>query len=146
MSLREQITVKITEVLETIRDPRPVWVTREPFDSEKLAITQYPAILVQTQDENRLTTAMGPTGTGRRIADITIEIRGFVRGTELDRRRNELIEAIESQLDQDRYLGLRAQGVMNSQVRLIEVIERQPPLAEFRMEFVVNYNYLRGNS
>lgn len=146
MSLREQITVKITEVLETIRDPRPVWVTREPFDSEKLAITQYPAILVQTQDENRRTTSMGVPATGRRIADITIEIRGFVRGTELDRRRNELIEAIEEILDADRYLGLRSEGVMNSEVTLIEVIERQPPLAEFRIEFVVNYTYLRGST
>jgi hypothetical protein len=64
-----------------------------------------------------------------------------VRGTELDRRRNELIESIEEILDDKRYREVT--GVTDSQVTLIEIIERQPPLAEFVVTFQVRYNYLR---
>jgi hypothetical protein len=41
---------------------------------------------------------MGASGVGRRMGTITYDIRGYVRGTELDRRRNDLIEAIEEAL------------------------------------------------
>ena len=73
-------------------------VTREPFDVEKLAITQFPAILVQTNNETRNTESMASGGL--RQGNIIYNIRGFVRGTELDRQRNELIEAIEETLEE----------------------------------------------
>jgi hypothetical protein len=87
---------------------------------------------------------MGQSGIGQRMGSLEFDLRGFVRGTELDRRRNDLIEAIEEQLDQDRYLGLRAEGVLDSQVTEIEVIPRLAPLAEIRIRLVVRYNYVRG--
>jgi len=144
MSLRESAAQAILLALKNIRDPRPVLVTREPFEPEKLAITQFPAILIQTTDETRTSVSMGDRSVGRRTGEIIVEIHGHVRGTELDRRRNDLIAAIENAVDQDRYLGLRDQGVLDSQVILIETIDRIPPLAEFRIELRVNYNYLRG--
>ena len=144
MSLRESCVQAVELALKEIRDPKSVLVTREPFEPEKLAITQFPAILVATKDEVRASVSMGVPGVGRRTGEITVDIRGFVRGTELDRRRNELIEAIETALDTDRYLGLKASGVLDSQIILIEVIDRIPPLAEFRAELRINYNYLRG--
>ena len=144
MSLRESCIQAIELALKNIRDPKPVYVTREPFEAEKLAITQFPAILVQVGDETRTSVSMGVPGVGRRTGEMLVDIRGFVRGTELDRRRNELIEAIENALEEDRYLGLRSQGVLDSQVIIIEIIDRIPPLAEFRIEVRVNYNYLRG--
>lgn len=144
MSLRESCVQAVELALKNIRDPRPVYVTREPFEAEKLAITQFPAILVQVGDEVRTSVSMGIPGVGRRTGEMLIDVRGFVRGTELDRRRNELIEAIEDALEEDRYLGLRATGVLDSQVILIEIIDRIPPLAEFRIEVRVNYNYVRG--
>ena len=144
MSLRESCVQAVELALKNIRDPKPVYVTREPFEAEKLAITQFPAILVQVGDETRASVSMGAPGVGRRTGEMLIDVRGFVRGTELDRRRNELIEAIENALEHDRYLGLRAQGVLDCQVIIIEIIERMPPLAEFRIEVRINYNYLRG--
>jgi hypothetical protein len=87
---------------------------------------------------------MGIGGVGRRMGTIRYTLRGYVRGTELDRRRNELIEGIEEQLEGDRYRELRTEGVIDSQVVLIEVVERQPPLAEVIVTFEVKYNYLRG--
>jgi hypothetical protein len=149
-SIREQIAENIEQTLADIADPQPVLVTREPFEVEKLAITQFPAVLIQLGTESRETVSMGPSGTGRRTGTIVYTIRGFVRGTSLDSRRNQLIDAIESALDQDRYRGLtltlEGARVIDSQVTEIEVITRQPPLAEFTVTFAVRYVYVRGTA
>ena len=144
MSLRESAVQAVELALKEIRDPKSVLVTREPFEAEKLAITQFPALLLTARDETRTSVSMGVPGVGRRTGEMTIEVRGFVRGTELDRRRNELIEAVENAVEADRYLGLRSSGILDSQIVLIEIIDRIAPLAEFRIELRVNYNYLRG--
>lgn len=144
MSLREQITNYLVTSLQEIEDPLIVLATREPIDVEKLAITQFPSVLVTFAVETRETVTMGLAGIGQRMGSLEFDLRGFVRGTELDRRRNDLIEAIEEQLDQDRYLGLRAEGVLDSQITEIEVIPRLAPLAEIRIRLVVRYNYVRG--
>lgn len=142
-NLREQIADNIVTVLKDCDDPRPVLVTREPFNVAEIAITQFPACLVTAQREDRETISMGAPGAGRRLGTIAFEIRGYVRGNELDRKRNDLIERIEEQLDSDRYRELLADGVIDSQVTSIEIIERLPPLAEFVIIFTVRYNYLR---
>lgn len=142
-NLRQQITENIIAELKDMRDPQPVLVTAEPFAVQELAITQFPSILVTPTVEERETVTMGQTSVGRRTGTIDFSIRGFVRGVELDKRRNDLIERIEEVLDSDRYRGLLASGVIDSQVRRIEIIERLPPLAEFNIEYQVRYNYLR---
>lgn len=144
MSIRELSAINIVDSLKEIEDPRPVLVTREPFDVEKLAITQFPALLVQQTTETRQTISMGAPGLGRRQGTMTFEIRGFVRGTELDTRRNALIEAVENALDADRYREQRASGVIDTQIVNIEIIPRMQPLAEFIITVEVTYNYARG--
>lgn len=145
MSLREQISNKIQRTLEAIQNPQVILATREPFEPEKLAITQFPACLIQLDVEERETVSMGTSGVGRRIGSINYQISGFVRGTDLDQKRTELITAIENALDKDRYLGLQSSGVIDSQVTRIEVIQRLAPLAQFVITFQVKYNYLRGS-
>lgn len=145
LSLREQIAIHLVDSLKSIDNPRVVLVTREPFDVEKLAITQFPALLVQQTTEERSTISMGGSSQGRRQGTITFELRGFVRGVELDTRRNELIAAVEDIIDSDRYRGLREEGVTDTQVVTIEVVARLQPLAEFIMTIQVMYNYTRGN-
>lgn len=142
-NIRQQISENIITVLKELTDPRAVLVTREPFEVSELAITQFPAILVTATSETRETITMGIPGAGRRQGTIDYTIRGFVRGVELDQKRNDLIEAIEEALDSDRYRELVVNGVLDSQVTGIEVIERQPPLAEIEITFSVRYNYLR---
>lgn len=145
-NLRQQIAEDIVTVLTEIADPRPALVTREPFNVTEIAITQFPAILITATVEERETVTMGIPGMGRRLGTIDYQIRGYVRGTELDRQRNDLIEAIEEALDSDRYRGLTGAVVIDSQVRRIEIQERMPPLAEFVIEFQVRYNYLRSST
>ena len=134
MSLRQQIVNAIEIALREIRDPKPVLVTREPFEPEKLAITQFPAILINFFDEERETTTMGLPSVGRRAGNIRFE--GY--------RKNDILEAVENALDDDRYLGLKAEGVTDSQVELIENVPRLAPLAEQRIVYRVRYNYVRG--
>lgn len=145
MSLRQSIIEATELALKEIRDPKPILVTREPFEVAELAITQFPALLVQFLEENRETITMGLPGIGRRSGSIQIEIRGFVRGTEIDRRRTDLITAIEEALDADRYLGLKSSGVMDSQVITLQTVNRLAPLGEIRVIYRVDYNYERGS-
>jgi hypothetical protein len=142
-NLREQIADNVIDVLKDQSDPRPVLVTREPFNVLELAITQFPAILVTPRREQRETITMGMAGVGRRQGTIEYEIRGYVRGAELDRSRNDLIERIEEVLDTDRYRSLSLLGVTDSQITEIEIVDRMPPLAEFVITFTVTYHYLR---
>lgn len=142
MSIREDITKDIVLVLQEIEDPRPILVTREPFEVEKLAITQFPAILVNATNEVRETISAGDVKVGRRAGVIEYEIRGFVRGNELDAKRNDLIESIEEALDKDRNRN-QYPKVVDSQVVKIDIIKRLPPLAEFILTYEVKYNYVR---
>ena len=142
-NLREQIAQEVVRVLKNMEDPQPVLVQREPFEPEKLAITQFPALLIQFLNEERETITMGSPGAGRRSGTMDYNIRGFLRGVELDRKRNDLIERIEEALDTDRFLGLKDAGVIDSQVVNIEVINRLAPLAEIAITFRVRYHYLR---
>lgn len=144
-NLRQQIAENIVAELKDQRDPRPVMVTMEPFNVIELAITQFPAILITPTVEDRETVTMGAGQVGRRTGTIDYTIRGYVRGNDLDKKRNDLIERIEETLDSDRYRGLREQGVMDTQITRIEILDRLPPLAEFQITLTVRYNYLRGS-
>ena len=139
MSLREDFAVNIVKVLKDMADPKPVLVTREPFDVEKLAVTQFPAILVQTTNETRSDISMGINRQGI----ISYSIRAFVRGTELDTKRNDIIERIEETLDSDRTRGTSTKSMI-TQVRNISVIERLSPLAEVLITVEVRYKYTKG--
>lgn len=144
-NLRELISTQIITVLKDMQDPKPVLVSREPFNVLEIAITQFPAILVTATTEDRETVTMGSGSVGRRTGVIAYTVRGYVRGAELDRQRNDLIERIEEALDSDRYRELRTSGVMDTQITRIEIIERLPPLAEIAVTVEVRYNYLRGS-
>mgnify|MGYP005991298909 FL=1 len=60
--------------------------------------------------------------------------------------RNDLIERIEEALDADRYRNLGVTTVMNGHITSVEVIERQPPLAEFVINYAVDYVFTRGSA
>lgn len=145
-NLRQQVSENIVKVLKDLNDPRPVLVTTEPFNVLEIAITQFPALLITAQTEERETITMGAPGVGRRMGTLDYTIRAYVRGTELDRRRNDLLEAIEEALEGDRYRDLKVEGVIDSQITNIEVVDRMPPLAEFTITFRVRYNYLRAST
>jgi hypothetical protein len=141
MSIREQIVTDIIQDLKAMQNPMAVLVTREPFEVDKLAITQFPAVLVSFASDTRELLTMGPGGM--KNGTLVFNIRGFVRGKELDRERNELINNIERTLETNRYRDI--EGVRDTLVTNIQVIERQPPLAEILITLEVQYIYRRLN-
>lgn len=140
MSIRETVIENIVDVLKDMNDPKPVLVSREPFDVEKLAITQFPALLVQSGQETRLDTAMSS-----RQGIINYNIRAFVRGNELDKKKNEIIERIEETLDTDRLRGTDLKS-MRTQVTTITPVDRLAPLGEVVITVQVEYKYPRGTT
>lgn len=147
MSNREAIAKNILEVLEDMSPPRANFVTREPFDAEKIAITQFPALLVSTGNETREDNSMG----GNRRGTIEVVIRGFVRSDgrkgqvqTVDEKRNLLIERIEEALNTNRDRELGATRAATTLVTEIEVIDRTPPLGEFVVTAEVKYSFTKG--
>lgn len=138
MSIREQVIENIVNVLKDMNDPKPILVSREPFDVEKLAVTQFPAILVQSGQETRSDFAMNV-----RQGQISYNVRAFVRGTELDKKKNDIIERIEETLEQDRR---RNTGRFNIKTQVVSItpIERLAPLGEVALTVEVTYNMPRG--
>jgi len=144
MSARETIAEDIREQLINMSDPAPGTVTREFFDFEKLAITQYPAILIVTGNEERTDVSLS-----ERQGILQVELRCFVRGNELDTKRNEIIERIEQTLEGSRGRNLTtdkdATHYVETRVTNVEVIERNPPIGQVIVTVEVEYMYKRGN-
>lgn len=144
MSARESIAEDIREQLINMSDPAPGSVTREFFDFEKLAITQYPAILIVTGNEERSDVTMT-----ERQGILQIELRCFVRGNNLDSLRNSLVEQIEQTLEGSRGRNITVENTathyVQTRITNIEVIERNPPIGQVIVTVEVEYVYRRGN-
>ena len=102
MSKREDIASHIVSTILTISSPSIKKCTRQPFPLEELAESQYPAVLVQTQEETKEDQELG-NGAKTRIATLEFLITGYVKGVEsnIDTARNNLASAIETQLESD---------------------------------------------
>jgi len=143
MSAREQIAINIAEQLENMTNPAPGKVSRVFFDVQKLAITQFPAILVVTSNEIR-----EDISTDLRQGTLQYELRCYVRGTEIDTLRNEIVERVEETLEvsRDRDITLSTSNIHNVTTRVsnVEVIERELPLGEVVVRVDVIYRYKKG--
>ena len=143
MSARENIAKNIETQLLTMTNPQPGLVSRKFFDFTKIAITQFPAILITTNNETREDISMD-----LRRANLVVTLRCFVRGNELDTLKNEIIERVDEQLEtqRGRDIDLSANNIHNVTTRIsaIEVIEREQPLAEVVITVNVLYTYKKG--
>ena len=143
MSARENIAKNIVSQLDNMTDPSPNLVSREKFDIQKLAITQFPAILVVTANEER-----EDISTTERQGLIQYQLRCYVRGTEIDTLRNEISEKIEETLEvsRDRDITLAGTNIHNvtTHISSIEVIDRELPLGEVVVNVDVQYIYKKG--
>lgn len=143
MSAREDIAINIAQQLQNMTDPAPGLVSRKYFDVVKLAITQFPAILVVTTNEDREDVSMD-----LRRSRVQYVLRCYVRGTELDTLRNEIVERIEETLEQERgrNVSVVSGGIHNVTTRIsnIQIVEREIPLGEVVVTVEVFYTYKKG--
>ena len=102
MSKREDIASNIVSTIDGISSPSIKKVTRQPFNLEELSQVQYPAVLVQTQTEEKEDQELG-SGVKTRICNLEFLITGYTKGTEsnIDTARNDLASAIETELETD---------------------------------------------
>jgi hypothetical protein len=102
MSKREDIASNIVSTIDGISSPSIKKVTRQPFNLEELSQVQYPAVLVQTQTEEKEDQELG-SGVKTRICNLEFLITGYTKGTEsnIDTARNNLASAIETELETD---------------------------------------------
>lgn len=139
MSKRESIAANIVTTIDGIS--AIALVTREPFDFTKLSNAQFPAVIVQTSEENREDVTIGGS-TIKRIGTIDYKLIGYVKGVTIDTDRNALIESLEEALDADRTRGGYA---LDTQVITVETDEGAiAPVGGVLLTVRVSYNFTRG--
>ena len=139
MSKRESIAANIVTTIDGISAVQ--LVTREPFDFTKLSNAQFPAVIVQTSEENREDVTIGGS-TIKRIGTIDYKLIGYVKGVTIDTDRNALIESLEEALDADRTRGGYA---LDTQVITVETDEGAiAPVGGVLLTVRVSYNFTRG--
>ena len=143
MSVRENIAANLLSVISGISSPDIKKATRQPFLLDELSEQQYPAVIVQTSEENRDDSEMG-SGAKTRHGTIDFVISGFVKGSDsnIDTKRNELITAIETAIEIDI---TRSGNALDSEVVQVETDEGSLfPIGGIRMTIRCMYEYQAG--
>ena len=153
MSKRESIAANIITTLSNSSDDSNgddatglKKITRQPFKPEEIANRQFPAMFVSTGDEVREDLSLGEFNKGKRKGTIDYVLVGYVKGSEtnLDTKRNALIEFVEETLDEDRTRGGNA-----LETKIIEVSSDEGTLFPFggvKIVVRVLYEYTRGTT
>ena len=143
MSVRENIATNLVAQLQAISSPTVKKVTREPFDFDKLSNAQFPAILVRTANETREDASLGGSMTSRH-GTIDYELVCFVKHKNIDTARNQIAEAIDEKLDEDRTRGGYA---VDTQVISVEVDDGTiDPVGGVIVTVQILYTYTRGDA
>ena len=143
MSVRENIASNLLTVIAAISSPAIKKATRQPFILDELSEQQYPAVIIQTSEENRDDSELG-SGAKTRIGTIDFVILGFVKGAEsnIDTARNELITAIETALESDI---TRSGNALDTEIIQVETDEGSLfPVGGIRMTIRCMYEYQAG--
>ena len=143
MSVRENIASNLLSTISGISSPSIKKATRQPFQLDELSEQQYPAVIVQTSEETREDQELG-SGAKTRIGTIDFAILGFVKGTEsnIDTLRNQLITAIETELESDI---TRSSNALDTEVISVETDEGTLfPIGGIRMVVRCTYEFQAG--
>ena len=143
MSIRENIASELLSTISAISSPTIKKATRQPFILDELSEQQYPAVIVQTSEENRDDSELG-SGAKTRHGTIDFLILGFVKGAEvnIDIKRNELITAIETALESDI---TRSSNALDTEVIQVETDEGSLfPVGGIKMTIRCMYEYQAG--
>lgn len=141
MARREDIMVEVVKLLKAQRSVRLGVVERDPIDPNQLAKTAFPAVYLETSDEEiaDISMAMGATGIMRE-GIMEVDVILIVGGRERDTQRNIAVEAIENTLMTDRTLSKTVEDIRLSRVETVQTGE-SAPFASCRMVFTIEYCY-----
>ena len=141
MARREDIMVSVMNLLKAQRSVRLGVVQRDPIDPNELAKTAFPAVYLETSDENieDITMTMGSVGL-QREGIMEVDLVLLIGGRERDTQRNIAVEAIENTLMADRSLDGTVEDIRLSRVETVQ-IGQSAPFASCRMVFTIEYCY-----
>ena len=143
MNLKKLKNSNLLTVISNISSPAIKKATRQPFLLDELSEQQYPAVIVQTSEENRDDSELG-SGARTRHGTIDFVVLGFVKGAEsnIDTARNALITAIETALESDI---TRSSNALDTEVIQVETDEGSLfPVGGIRMTIRCMYEYQAG--
>jgi len=146
MARREDILVEIVQRLKAQRSVKLGVVQRDPIVIEELAATAFPAVYIETTDEEieDITMSMGASGLMRKgLMEVSIVL--VVGGRERDTQRNIAVEAIENTLMADRSLDSTVEDIRLTRVETITTGE-SAPFASCGIIFTVEYCYQLNNT
>ncbi len=146
MARREDILVEVVKLLKAQRSVRLGVVERDPIDPNQLAKTAFPAVYIETTDEEitDITMTMGSTGL-ERMGELEVGVILIIGGRERDTQRNIAVEAIENTLMEDRTLTNTVEDIRLSRVETVTTSE-SAPFASCRMVFTIEYCYQLNNT
>ena len=133
---RENIVSEITSKLKNMTSPTLKKVERDPIQPEELAKTAFPAVYIETTDEDIEDITLGSLRSGT----MEVNVVCFVGGHQRDKQRNAVVEGIESALLTDRSVNNTATHIALTGVESIAVGE-SAPYASVRMVFTVKHHY-----
>ena len=136
MSKREDIVARMTELLVNQRNVKLGTVSRDPVILEELARTAFPAVIVESTNENRERVAFG----GFRECAMEVSVLMYVNGKERDLQRNTVAEAIEQTIEGDAVLNTLTRDIFLQRIEAVELGEASP-YASMRLVFQVDYCY-----
>ena len=144
MSVREDIAANLVSVLKSAITPSRIkYVTRDPFDFDKLSNAQFPAVLVRSANESREDSSLGGSSS-ERMAVAEYDLVCFVKAKNIDTARNAIIETVEEALEADRTRGGKA---IDTQVTSIEVDDGSiEPVGGVIITAQIVYFFTRGTT
>jgi len=148
MARREDILVEVTKLLKAQRSVKFGVVQRDPIDPNELAKTAFPAVYIETTDEDieDITMSMNTSGGAlERRGEMEIDIVLLIGGRERDTQRNIAVEATENTLMTDRSLSSTVEDIRLTRVETVTTSE-SAPFASCRMVFTVEYCYQLNNT
>lgn len=143
MSIRERIAEWFVSTLKNQTGFRVGTVTRDPGVSiPDLARTAFPAVVVESTNENREDITQGRLTIVRQSA-MEVQMSVWFQGKPIDSQRNEFIEAMESLYDSDRTCGGNALDLQLVRVEVTDTTEAAP-YVKMVLVWNVQYVYTRG--
>tara|TARA_R100000734_G_C3311146_1_gene101963 strand:+ start:24 stop:443 length:420 start_codon:yes stop_codon:yes gene_type:complete len=136
MSTREDIVSHLVKLLKAMNSPKLGKVVRDPIVVDELPKTAFPAVYVETTNEDIEDVTMQKLRRGV----IDVEVVVIVGGKSRDTQRNVVVEGIEKALMADRTVGDNAKDISLARVEAVAVGE-SAPYASLRMVFNVEHHY-----
>jgi hypothetical protein len=136
MSTREDIVSHLVKLLKAMNSPKLGKVVRDPIVPDELPKTAFPAVYVETTNEDIEDLTMQKFRRG--IIDVEVVV--IVGGKSRDTQRNVVVEGIEKALLTDRTVGNNAKDISLARVEAVAVGE-SAPYASLRMVFNVEHHY-----